>query len=163
MVMMGTTGQPVQMSEMQSTFQFQLKLPALPPLIGIQSAYADTSFDFVDNLVDDCEQFGAGMYTPTCFPITPLNIDPGTQLPLSGTSNLYDVLITLDALNDCDEFDDGNNAPTCIHTANYFVGPVEQINTPAINPVGTNVISILTNDDMLNACNEAGSGSNLAI
>ena len=65
MMMMNPTGQPViQLAEMQPIFQFQL--PALPPLIGIQPAYADKSITFNDNLVNDCEEFGAGVNNENC-------------------------------------------------------------------------------------------------
>ena len=48
-MVMNPAGQPViQLAEMQPASQFQL--PALPPLIGIQSAYADQSITFNDNL-----------------------------------------------------------------------------------------------------------------
>ena len=64
-MVMNPSSQPViQLAEMQPASQFQL--PALPALIGIQSAYADTSFTFNDNLVNDCEQFGAGVDNENC-------------------------------------------------------------------------------------------------
>ena len=67
MAMMNPAGQPaIQLAEMQPAFQFQFKLPALPPLIGIQSAYADQSITFNDNYVDDCQQSGAGVNNPIC-------------------------------------------------------------------------------------------------
>ena len=60
MMIMNPTSQPIiQPAEMQPASQFQL--PALPALIGIQSAYADTSFTFNDNFVNDCQQSGAGV------------------------------------------------------------------------------------------------------
>ena len=90
-------------------------------------------------------------------------IDPGTQDPPTGTSNLYDVIINIDGLNDCDEFDDGDNNVDCNLSANYLVGPVSQTNTPNVNPVGTNEIDIVTDDNMLNDCTEAGNGDNNAF
>ena len=90
-------------------------------------------------------------------------IDPATQDPPSGTSNLYDVIINIDALNNCDEFDDGDNNVDCIGDANYIVGPVSQTNTPNVNPVGTNEIDIVTDDNMLNDCTETGNGNNKAF
>ena len=90
-------------------------------------------------------------------------IDPGTQDPPTGTSNLYDVIINIDGLNDCDEFDDGDNNVDCNLSANYLVGPVSQTNTPNVNPVGTNEIDIVTDDSMLNGCDEAGNGDNNAV
>ena len=89
-------------------------------------------------------------------------IDPGTQDPPTGTSNLYDVIINIDGLNDCDEFDDGDNNVDCNLSANYLVGPVSQTNDPNVNPVGTNEIDIVTDDNMLNDCTEAGNGDNNA-
>ena len=79
-------------------------------------------------------------------------IDPATQVPPTGTSNLYDVIINIDGLNDCDEFDDGDNNVDCNHVATYLVGPVSQTNNPNVNPVGTNEIDIVTDDNMLNGC-----------
>ena len=159
---MNPTGQPViQLAEMQPASQFQL--PALPALIGIQQAYADTSFTFNDNFVNDCEQFGAGVNNEDCDISVTAQIDPGTQDPPTGTSNLYDVIINTDGLNDCDEFDDGDNNVDCNLSANYLVGPVSQTNTPNVNPVGTNVISIVTNDNMINDCTETGNGDNNAF
>ena len=62
---MNLSGQPViQLAEMQPASQFQL--PALPPLIGIQAAYADQSITFNDNLVNDCQQSGAGVNNDNC-------------------------------------------------------------------------------------------------
>ena len=49
---------------MQPTIQFQL--PALPALIGIQSAYADQSITFNDNFVNDCQQSGTGVNNANC-------------------------------------------------------------------------------------------------
>ena len=94
-MVMNLSGQPViQLAEMQPASQFQL--PALPALIGIQQAYADTSFTFNDNLVNDCEQFGAGVDNENCTISVVSQIDPGTQDPPTGTSNLYDVSRPLD-------------------------------------------------------------------
>ena len=116
-MVMNLSGQPViQLAEMQPASQFQL--PALPPLIGIQQAYADTSFTFNDNLVNDCEQFGAGVDNENCTISVVAQIDPGTQDPPTGTSNLYDVIINIDGLNDCDEFDDGDNNVDCNLSSN---------------------------------------------
>ena len=65
MMMMNPAGKPViQMAETQPVFQFQL--PSLPPLIGIQSAYADQSITFNDNFVNDCEESGAGVNNENC-------------------------------------------------------------------------------------------------
>ena len=115
MVMQSSTQLATQLSA-QPAMQPIVELPAIPPVI--QSAYADTSFDCIDNLVNDCE--GSAFCD---IPVTQ-NIDPGTQDP-DDPSNLYDVIITLDALNDCHEFDDRANFALCINSANYFVGPVE--------------------------------------
>ena len=141
------------------------KLPAIASVFPsvIQSAHADSSFTFNDNLVNDCEQFGAGVNNEDCDIAVVAQIDPGTQDPPTGTSNLYDVIINTDGLNDCDEFDDGDNDVDCNLFANYLVGPVSQTNTPNVNPVGTNVIAIVTDDNMLNSCDEAGSGNNEAF
>ena len=90
-------------------------------------------------------------------------IDPGTQVPPSGGSNLYDVIITFDILNDCDEFNAGDNNADCNNDATYVVGPVSQTNDPSVNPALTNEIDIVTNDRMLNGCDEAGNGDNNAV
>ena len=162
MMMINPAGQPViQMAETQPVFQFQL--PSLPPLIGIQSAYADKSITFNDNLVNDCEESGDGVNNEDC-DITPIQaIDLGTQVPPTGTSNLYDVIVNIDALNDCDEFNAGDNNADCISTPTHIVGPVTQTNDPSVNPVGTNEIDIVTDDHMLNGCDEAGNGDNNAV
>ena len=141
------------------------KLPAIASVFPsvIQSAHADSSFTFNDNLVNDCVQFGAGVNNEDCDITVAAQIDPGTQDPPTGTSNLYDVIINTDGLNDCDEFDDGDNNVDCNLFANYLVGPVSQTNTPNVNPVGTNEIDIVTDDNMLNSCDEAGSGNNEAF
>ena len=85
-----------------------------------------------------------------------------TQDPPSGTSNLYDVIVNTDGLNDCDEFDDGDNNVDCNLFANHIFGPVTQTNDPNVNPVGTNEIDVVTNDNMLNECTESGNGDNNA-
>ena len=163
MMMMNPTGQPgIQLSEMQPAFQFQFQLPALPPLIGIQSAYADQSTTFNDNFVNDCQQSGAGVNNQNCALFCIDAISTATQDPPSGTSNLYDVIINIDALNNCDEFDAGDNNVDCIGDPDHIVGPVTQTNDPNVNPVGTNEIDIVTDDNMLNDCTESGNGDNNA-
>ena len=72
-------------------------------------------------------------------------------------------MLHIDGLNDCDEFDAGDSNVECINNANYLVGPVSQTNDPNVNPVGTNEIDIVTDDDMLNDCTEAGNGDNNAF
>ena len=163
MMMMNPAGQPViQIAETQPVFQFQL--PSLPPLIGIQSAYADQSITFNDNLVNDCEESGAGVNNENCdITVIQANKYPGTQVPATGTSNLYDVIVNLDALNDCDEFNAGDNNADCINDPDHIVGPVSQTNDPNVNPVSTNEIDIVTDDHMLNGCDEAGNGDNNAV
>ena len=52
---------------------------------------------------------------------------------------------------------------TAITNATYVVGPVSQTNDPNVNPVGTNEIDIVTDDNMLNGCDEAGNGDNNAV
>ena len=47
-------------------------------------------------------------------------------------------------------------------TANHIVGPVTQTNDPNVNPVGTNEIDVVTDDNMLNDCTESGNGDNNA-
>ncbi|HTH22794.1 MAG TPA: hypothetical protein VL854_11300, partial [Nitrososphaeraceae archaeon] len=159
---MNSENQPViQLSEMQSTFEF--KLPALPPLIGIQPAYADQSITFNDNLVTDCQQSGTGANNPNCDFIGTDGISIATQDPPAGASNLYDVIVNIDGLNNCDEFDAGDNNADCIGDPDHIVGPVTQTNNPNVNPVGTNEIDIVTDDNMLNDCTESGNGNNNAV
>ena len=154
---------------MGSASQFQL--PALPPLIGIQSAYAEKSITFNGIVENNCEQFGSGVNNENCDNTVTQAIDLGTQVPPTGTSNLYDVIINLDALNNCDEFNDGDNNADCNNEATEIVGPVSQTNDPDVNPVGTNEIDIVTDDNMLNGCDDEagadvaniGSGDNNAL
>ncbi len=89
---------------------------------------------------------------------TPIvNQNPG------GSSNIYTEILNTDAINDCDEFDDGDNNVDCINNVNVLIGPTNQNNDPNSPPiVGSNVIDIVTVDDMLNACNETGTGDNSA-
>ena len=160
-MVMNLSGQPViQLAEMQPASQFQL--PALPPLIGIQAAYADQSITFNDNLVNDCQQEAPGADNFNCAFNVNNGIGLATQVP-DDASNLYDVIVTIDGLNDCDEFGAGDSNVECFNNANYLVGPVSQTNDPAVNPVGTNEIDIITDDDMLNDCTEAGDGDNNAF
>ena len=160
-MVMNSQVQPIsQLAETQPVFQFQL--PALPPLIGIQPAYADQSITFNDNFVNDCQQSGAGVNNQNCNFIGTDGISAATQDPPSGTSNLYDVIINIDALNNCDEFDAGDNNVECIGNPNHIVGPVTQTNNPNVNPVGTNEIDIVTADNILNDCTESGNGDNNA-
>ena len=78
------------------------------------------------------------------------------------TSNLYDVIVNTDGLNNCDEFDAGDNNVDCINDIDHIVGPVTQTNDPDDNPVLTNEIDIVTDDNMLNDCTETGNGNNNA-
>ena len=150
--------QPItQLAEMQPVFQ----LPALPPLIGIQSAYADQSTTFNDNYVDACQESGAGVNNANCDAIVNDGISVATQTD-DNALNLYDVIVNADGLNDCDEFDAGNNNVDCINDIDHIVGPVTQTNNPPDNPSLANEIDIVTDDNMLNDCNESGSGNNNA-
>jgi len=162
-MVMNPTGQPlIQLSEVQKVSQFKLQLPTLPPFIGIQSAYADQSATFNDNLENDCQQSGTGANNEDCDITVTAGISQAAQDPPAGTSNQYDVIINLDGLNNCDEFDDGNNNANCDNTATYVVGPVTQTNDPNNPPVATNEIDIVTDDTMLNDCTESGNGDNNA-
>ncbi|HTH21365.1 MAG TPA: hypothetical protein VL854_04035, partial [Nitrososphaeraceae archaeon] len=162
-MVMNPTGQPlIQLSEVQKVSQFKLQLPTLPPFIGIQSAYADQSATFNDNLENDCQQSGTGANNEDCDITVTAAISEAAQDPPAGTSNQYDVIINLVALNNCDEFDDGNNNANCDNTATYVVGPVTQTNDPNNPPVATNEIDIVTDDTMLNDCTESGNGDNNA-
>ena len=152
MMMMNPTGKSViQMAETQPVFQFQFKLPALPPLIGIQPAYADQSITFNDNYVDDCQQSGAGINNQNCDTIVTDAISIAIQTD-DNAFNLYDVIVNADGLNNCDEFDAGDNNVDCINDIDHIVGPVSQTNDPADNSALTNEIDIVTDDNMLNDC-----------
>jgi hypothetical protein len=146
-------------SQFQS--QFQIQLPTLPPLV--QSAYAEQSDTINSNIVDDCEQFGNGAFNDLCDEVLSVSIDTSIQDPQTGGSNLYGVIINIDGLNDCDEFDDGNNNADCNIDAVYDLGLVTQTNVPNVNPVGTNEVDYVTDDFLLNGCDETGFGDNNAV
>ena len=146
----------------QSEPIFSIQLPSLPPLM--QSAYAVSSFTFNDNLVNDCEESpGNDDFIGTCTNDISEPVHPTTQVPPTGTSNQYDATINVDALNDCDEFDAGVNNADCLNDADYVLGPVTQTNDPSVNPVSTNEVDYVTDDFLLNGCDEAGNGDNNAF
>ena len=126
-------------------------------------------FSFTDVLQNTCSENGAGIVVPAMPP--PNNceniITDSLPIPVPNppdSSNIIDVDVTRDLINDCDEFDSGNFiAPNCVNDNSWIIGPIAQTNDPSTNPVGSNIFNVLGDDDLLNNCDESGSGDHTAL
>jgi hypothetical protein len=75
----------------QHQYQFNIELPSLPPLVQLQSAYAEVTVNSAQS--NTCQESGpGGPSAHNCPNIILPAIDLGTPDP-PGASNLYDVTI----------------------------------------------------------------------
>ena len=123
-------------------------------------AVVTTSFPLID--VNTCNEFDTGTNFAFCdndrtivLPL-PADID---QTP-TDSSNTLDILIDTAMTNDCDESNGGNNLAFVTNEVTWLIGPtITQTNDPSTDTVGTNVIDITGDDDLLNNCDESGTGN----
>ena len=129
----------------------------------MQSADAIVNVVTNDSPVQQCLEFGAGSNNNFCSAIIFHAFDlAGSVQDPPGASNQVDITFNSDIFNGCEESDAGNNVANCDSFIDDLFGPVSQTNDPSVTPVSSNDITIVTDDNLINNCDETGTGDNFA-
>ena len=128
--------------------------------IIIQKADAVQSFDFDWTTIITCNEVNSGANNAVCQNDFDAVLPIASQTPATGSSNIANAFATIDQLTDCDESGSGDNNVFCNNDDDWLIGPVIQTNNPSVNPVGSNVIGAVVDNDEINNCDESGSGNN---
>ena len=128
----------------------------------MQKADAVQSFTFDWTPIATCNESDAGVNNAVCQNDFDAVLPIASQTPATGSSNVANAFATIDQLTDCDESGSGDNNVFCNNDDDWLIGPVIQTNDPSVNPVGSNVIGAVVDNDEINNCDESGSGNNEA-